>query len=123
MSKEDFKLFVRKNPELIDYVRNDKMTWQKFYEIYEMYGEDNKVWSEYRGIGDIKTTPTSLLGDTSLKDLFNVIKKVDMNSVKKGLDGIQKAVSLFQDISSNRSNRNLTNEQYQARPMYKYFED
>lgn len=43
MSKEEFKSFVRKNPSLIKYVNNNSMTWQKFYEMYDMYGESNDV--------------------------------------------------------------------------------
>ena len=44
MSKENFKNFVRKNPDLADYVLAKKVTWQQLYEIYDMYGEDNKIW-------------------------------------------------------------------------------
>ena len=45
--KEEFKNFVRKKPELIKYVNNGSMTWQKFYEQWNLYGEDDKYWSEY----------------------------------------------------------------------------
>ena len=24
------------------------MTWQKFYELYDMYGEESTVWDEYK---------------------------------------------------------------------------
>ena len=41
MSKENFKNFVRKNPDLADFVLNKKVTWQQLYEIYDMYGENN----------------------------------------------------------------------------------
>ena len=40
MSKIEFKEFVKKNPSLLKFVREEKMTWQKFYEIYDLYGED-----------------------------------------------------------------------------------
>ena len=42
-NKEEFKNFVRKNPTLVNYVNNNEMTWQKFYEMYDMYGESNDV--------------------------------------------------------------------------------
>ena len=38
--KEEFKSFVSKHPELINFVREKKNTWQDFYEIYDMYGEE-----------------------------------------------------------------------------------
>ena len=28
---DDFKSFVKKNPNLVNYVKNDTMSWQKFY--------------------------------------------------------------------------------------------
>ena len=47
MSKENFKLFARNHPELVGFIKNGDMTWQKFYEIYDIYGEDAKSWSSY----------------------------------------------------------------------------
>lgn len=44
---DNFKLFVKNNPNLITYVKNNTMSWQKFYELYDLYGEDNNVWNEY----------------------------------------------------------------------------
>ena len=45
--KEDFKNFVNNNKQLIRYVNSDKMTWQKFYDMYSLYGENSDVWDEY----------------------------------------------------------------------------
>ena len=114
MSKDSFKNFVKNNPSLIEYVNDGSMTWQKFYEMYDMYGESNTVWSKYMENENKSTT----VGDTSLKDLFNMIKKVDLESVRKGAEGLQKAISLFQDLGISKS----TNP-YQARPLYQHFED
>ena len=66
--KEEFKAFVRKNPILIKYVKNNEMTWQKFYEIYDIYGENNDVWKDY-----LKEKETTNL------DFFNFLKTIDMN--------------------------------------------
>ena len=41
-----FKEFVSHNPEFIDSVNNGKTTWQKLYELYDLYGEDTSVWSD-----------------------------------------------------------------------------
>ena len=46
MSKiDDFKLFAKKNPSFANYIKDGSMTWQKFYELYDMYGEDSSVWN------------------------------------------------------------------------------
>ena len=47
MPKEDFKKFVRSHPNLINYVNNGSKTWQQFYEMYDIYGENNSVWKDY----------------------------------------------------------------------------
>ena len=112
MSKDSFKNFIRNNPSLIDYVNSGTKTWQQFYEMYDIYGENNDIWNKY--INNKSTT----VGDTSLKDLFNMIKKVDLESVRKGAEGLQKAITLFQGLGE-KQNINP----YQARPLYQHFED
>ena len=51
-----------------------------------------------------------------------MVKKVDMNTVKKGVDGLQKVVGLAQDLVNVKGNQ-ISNKPYQSRPTYKYFED
>lgn len=123
MSKETFKSFVGRNPSLISYVNKGEMTWQKFYEMYDLYGENNNVWKKYKEEGDTHSESSStLLGDTSLKEIFNTLKKVDLETVRRGVDGLSKAVNLLQDFSSNKQTNNSTSS-YERRPMYRYFED
>ena len=121
MGKEDFKRFIRSNPNLIDYVNSGKKTWQEFYEMYDIYGESSNIWDKYKEIGDISSVSEAsklTVGDTSLKDLFNMIKKVDLESVRKGAEGLQKAIALVQDFA-RPSDANI----YKARPLYQHFED
>ena len=47
MSKETFKNFVRNYPELGNSVMDNKTSWQKLYELYELYGENSSVWDKY----------------------------------------------------------------------------
>ena len=46
MSKESFKEFIKKRPELAQAVFNNKTTFQKLYEAYDMYGEESTVFDE-----------------------------------------------------------------------------
>ena len=126
MAKEDFKRFVRSHPNLIHYVNSGKMSWQKFYEMYDIYGENNSVWDEYQletmsreATLEKPSSKTSTVGDTSLKDLFNMVKKIDLDSVRKGAEGLQKAIALVQDFGSS----NKASNTYQARPLYQHLED
>jgi len=127
MSKETFKRFVRSHPSLVSKVNEGTTTWQKLYEMYDLYGENHSVWNPYfnessiggqnRGtIGSGNTQST--IGDTSLKEIFNMIKSMDLDTVKKGVDGLQKAVALLQDLTTTKKE-----SEYQARPLYRHLED
>ena len=45
---DNFKLFIKQNPTFANYIKDGTMTWQKFYELYDMYGEDSEVWNDYK---------------------------------------------------------------------------
>jgi len=120
MSKEDFKLFARRHPELANQVVNNKTTWQKLYEIYEIYGSDSSVWDDY--IITNSTRSFSPSPATTFRDFFNTVKNIDLDSVQKGVNNLQKTIGLLQDIGVGGSSVPLRNG-YEARPLYRYFED
>lgn len=118
MSKESFKVFVRQHPELVNYVNNNSMTWQKFYDMYDLYGENNTVWDKYFN----KVLSTNYSKTDNIKELFNMVRNVDLDSVQKGISGMQKAIGLIQDLGIGKQTTSSTSA-YEPRPMYKYFED
>ena len=112
--KEEFKLFVRKKPELIKYVNSGKMTWQKFYEQWNLYGEESSVWDSYKDFKEEKEETFNF------NNLINSIKNVDMASVQKGVNSMQKAIELFQGLVTKKTT-NLPS--YEPRQLFKKFED
>lgn len=122
MSKEAFKSFARDHKELANYVISGKTTWQKLYELYDIYGENSSIWQDYFETPFATTKETTTTQETSLKDLFGTIKNVDLNSVQKGITNIQKTIGLLQDIGLGDKTLPKTST-YEPRPMYKYFED
>ena len=44
--KEEFKKFALKHPELTEYIRQNKTSWQSLYELYDIYGENNNIWEK-----------------------------------------------------------------------------
>lgn len=116
MSKDNFKVFVRNHPELVKYVNNNSMTWQKFYDMYDLYGEENGVWDSYfEGV-------TLSNKSSNIKELINMVKNVDLDSVQKGISGMQKAIGLIQELGIG--NKNVENNYVEeTKPIYKYFED
>ncbi len=115
MSKVEFKEFVKKNTGLISLVERGESSWQKLYELYDLYGESSDVWNKY-----LKTNTTNNVG-SSFKELLNLIKGVDLNTVQKGLSSLDKAIDAFKDIIPNNTKDVVNN--YEPRPTYKYFED
>ena len=98
MSVDSFKMFVRKNPNLIKYVNNNEMTWQKFYEMYDLYGEDNSIWDKYVKEEEKPTINTKNNNKNSFNEVINMVKNMDVDKVQEGITSLQKALSLFGDL-------------------------
>lgn len=91
MSKlDDFKLFVSKKPEFVNFVRDKKTSWQKLYELYDIYGEDDKIWDRY-----LNTTESSL----NIKGILNTIKNINLDALEENINNIQKAVGLVEELT------------------------
>lgn len=116
MSKENFKNFVKNNPNLVNYVKNNEMTWQKFYELYDLYGEDKNIWDKYLNQGNNVETPITF------KSIFDLFKGVDLKAVQKTLTGLDKAIGTFREFSDTSNTANLKTD-YELRPTDRYYED
>ena len=123
---EEFKSFVKNNPVLISYIKSGEMTWQKFYEIYDIYGEDDKVWDEYLTTTDNKDSSNDDKKSNNIfgnfENIVNTVKNIDVDKVQDGISSLQKALGLFGEIIGGSSN-NSTGSVYQPRPLYRKFED
>ena len=91
--KASFKEFVSHHPELLTYIKNKENTWQDFYEIYDIYGEDENAWNKYFNNSEPE--------NSSLGELTNLFKNVNMDNVQKHISNAQKAVSLIQELTSS----------------------
>lgn len=120
MKQEEFKNFVRTKPELIKFVQNGEMTWQKFYELYDLYGTDENVWNKY--ILDDRNEV-----ENSISKITNMVKNVDVDSIKSHINTAQKAIDFVTDLTKKNgvSNHapNLAKGPVSPRPLNKFFED
>ena len=114
-----FKEFVKKNPMLLKYIKNNEMTWQKFYEIYDMYGEDESAWKDYLSVKEATVAATS---GFALGDLLSWLKNINLDSVQEGVQSLQRVVGVMGDVSNKKNNNNMDPE-YKPRPLYKHFDD
>ena len=123
---DNFKSFVRKNPKLVTYVRSGDMSWQKFYEIYDLYGEDESVWKDYLNKEEVKNinsnSSTNLNSGNTISNILEMAKNIDTNKLQDGITSIQKAISLFGDMLLKDNNDNI-NSSFTPRPIYRKFDD
>ena len=123
VKKEAFKNFIKTKPELVGYVEKGEMTWQKFFELYDIYGEDEKIWSKYKG-SENRNSSSVMDG---ISKITNMVKNVDMDSIKNHINSAQKALDLVQDLTSKKSNtpniNSLSKGPAAPRPLNKFFED
>lgn len=119
--KEQFKEFVKKNPVLIKYTKSKEMTWQQFYELYDLYGEDDNVWKKYL-IDNQEQKVNSIKETTAFADFLAFLKTINLDSLQEGINSIQRVLGVFQDFS-NKDTKQEEKKEYKPRPLYKHFED
>ncbi len=111
--KDDFKMFAKTRPELVSRIKTKDTSWQELYEIYDIYGDDDRAWNNY-----LKTN-----NSTNINNITDIVKKIDMDSVQKHINTAQKALGLVQELTGKStpavSNKGLVT----PRPINKFFED
>lgn len=120
MSKIDgFKSFVRDNPSLVNYVKEKKKTWQEFYELYDLYGNNKEIWNKY--LTTSNNISTEKKSGNPLNNIIEVAKNIDADKLQDGLSSIQKAVDLFSGLLIK--DKTDSKMDYTPRPVYKRFDD
>lgn len=128
-SKEEFKIFVKDHPKLIGHVKNGDMNWQKFYELYDLYGAKSDVWDEYLKAKEdlsgnnenVEKAAAGALAGFGLADVMNFMKGINLDELQSGVNSLQRVVGVLQDFGKGDSVPKK--DQYKPRPVYKHFED
>ncbi len=110
---DNFKKFVSHHPEFVDYVKNNRVSWQTFYELYDIYGEDDKIWDKYIS-SDIKDS-------INIKGLFNTLKNINLDSLEESIGSIQKAVGLVEELTKpneKEEDKNITIKEEKIDKLY-----
>ena len=119
--KEEFKEFAKGHPELVKYIRNKEMTWQDFYEIYDLYGTDEGAWKNYIG-GETKEGEVETAA--GIGELTKLVKNINMDNIQKHINTAQKAINVIQELTSKTPPTAASNIISKApRPLTKFFND
>ena len=114
MSKQiEFKNFVKNNPGLVESIKDKKYSWQDFYEIYDMYGDNPDVWKKYLSQGGNRI---------SLAEVSALMKGINLNSVQKYVNSCQKAINVIQELGA-KAPAKVKDIPKTARPITKFFGD
>ncbi len=93
--KAEFKAFARSHPELLKNINAGNATWQKYYEIYDIYGPSESAWEPY-----LHTERSSKF---DFNTLGNIIKKVDINNIEKHINNAQKALGFIESFTAGKA--------------------
>ena len=117
--KEQFKIFIKNHPELINYIKNKEMTWQQFYEIYDIYGEDEETWNKY-----ILNNSNNSNVSNSINSIKDLVKGIDLDTIHKHIGTAQKALGVIEELT-NKGASNIADLKgpISPRPLTKFFED
>ena len=115
LKTDEFKEFVKSKPELIKYVQSGEMTWQKFYELFDLYGTDDNIWNKY----------VLHEKNDSISKITDIVKNVDLDSIKNHIGTAQKAIDLVSGLTSKDAStvESIIKGPISPRPLNKFFED
>lgn len=114
--KEEFKKFIKDNPYLGKSVRDGKTTFQKLFEIYDIYGNDEDMFKEYKIKEEKKDKD-------SISNIISSIKNINLNEVKKNIESLQSAVSFIEDFVVNKGEKDIVEPVINPKPLEGLFDD
>lgn len=117
--KEDFKNFAKLHPNLGIYLKNHSdMSWQKFYELYDIYGEDETAWQKF--LED--NNPRSQSPIDTFKDLM---KNIDTKTLQDQISSAQKALGFIEELTTKgaKNVNEMPKGPKSPRPLNKFFGD
>lgn len=88
---EEFKEFLKTIPSIKQDVLNGRYTWQQLYEIFVMYGKEDKFWQPYK---------TNSNFDLNL--LVEVIKNIDLNALSNSLNSIERVLGVLNNFMNQK---------------------
>lgn len=100
-SVQQFKMFVKENPNLIKEVRNGDATWQELYEEWYLLGEDDARWDTYRESNNKTQEDKAEESKTSsdwMGKIMNAVKNMDQDQLQGQIGNISQAIAAIQGV-------------------------
>ena len=93
--KDEFKIFASKNKYLANAVNSGKTTWQKLFEMFDIYGEKSDIWNSFKIVKEVKEEKNL---SSTVKSVIDNIKKIDVDKLEENIGSLQKALGFLEEI-------------------------
>lgn len=113
---DEFKLFVKNNPRLIDKVQSNEYSWQQLYEAYDIYGESHPLFSK-------KINNEKVVRSEPLKNTFSFLKNIDMDKVSENLQSIKKVIGALGELTSINEDKKEELPSFSKKSSYRRYND
>src|SRR6476661_525135 len=107
-SIENFKVFVKNHPRVMEEVRSGKLTLQELYEEWFLLGEDDTRWDDFRSEAKVDENSKEATTDW-MKTVIGTLKSMDPNQMQHYLGHLSQAIGSIQGVLSQFQNRNAQN--------------
>ena len=104
-----FKSFVKNNSYVLKDIKNGEKTLQDLFEEYMLFGEEDDIWESYKA--DLESNESTEEEDDgkkeekksekesiNVKDLLEIVKKMNMNDLQKNLAQISGVLGSVQEL-------------------------
>ncbi|WLD95037.1 spore coat protein YlbD [Alkalihalobacillus sp. AL-G] len=126
---EEFKMFVRSHPGLIDHVKSGNQTWKDVFTEWHLLGEEHDQWGQYKErkieVSSKKKSKKSIsMNDLSVGEVLTMIKNLDMEEVREYVSQFSTAVSGVQELLQQfQSPKHPGRPPAPNNPFNQYFKD
>lgn len=110
-SVEEFKIFVKNNPKILQEVRRENVSLQELYEDWVLLGEEDPRWDEFRlEAREKKENEQEKKGDW-LNQIMGVVKNMDPSQIEGHIYNLNQALSAIQGVISQFKGGSHSNQQ------------
>ena len=91
-----FKEFIKDKEFLIDKVNAGETSWQKLYEIYDLYGEDASIFKIEANSNENEEKANN---EGKVNSILKAFEGVDVNKINENLEGVRKILAVLSEFS------------------------
>ena len=97
---DEFKEFIKDKEFLIDMVNSGNTSWQKLYEIYDLYGENASIFKQKdQSETENVTADNQKNNDNRINSLLKAFEGVDVNKINENLEGVRKVLAVLSEFT------------------------